>query len=754
MKKTLQLIMLCSVMSLGAFGQVTRSHTQSLPESAGPIKANLISSDIKTSTVNCTTSGFTLSEINTSRGTQNILDVPDGIPLYVKGAPDLRRIAIGLIIPDQGTTKVAVLSADYKDYTNIEIAPSKGVLLISQDADKIPLEYGAEYTKNAFFPGTLAELREPHIMRNVRGQVVDIYPFQYNPVTKVLRVYSNITFQVTTDESEPGLNSFTRTVEHTVPGEFSQMYESLYLNYASSSKTRGITDANGRMLIICYDNFKTAIQPYVDWKIRKGIQVDLVGYSTVGSGSAAILTYVKNYYSSHPDFTYLVIVGDHPQVPSTMVSGNSSEQKYSQLVGTDANPEIIYGRISAETTADVDVQVKKFITYEKYPGRMASSRFNYGAVASLKLGPDNSTNVYLDMRAAKTTLTSTNGGYAAVKELYEQNVGDMLPSAANISAQINAGISYMSWISHGSSSSLVSFNFNTTSLKGLTNTTMWPMIWNCSCQTGNFATGSSPCFSEVWMRASKNGDPIGAIGTAMSSHDMPMGPSEKLGPNAAKYLVDPARKNKTYGGITVDTYIKTAINDYKMPNEFTWMGMFADPSLQLRTKTPMNMTVTHNAKENIGLTSLVVGSNVQDAYIALTQKNKIIGTGYINNGTVTINFSAITTTDTLFVTGTGFNYSPYLGYVLINSATGITDTDQNSSINVFPNPSNGAFTISGLTGENSVEIFDVAGKLVYQTISKNTSAIIDLKEKDKGVYFYKVTNTSTNAVAEGKILVD
>lgn len=745
MKKNPYFFLLFSILGFSVYAQTTI-------ESAEPVTARLISSDIKTSVVNCTTSGFNLREVNTPNGIQNTLDIPEGIPLYAKGAPDLRRIAAALIIPDQGATNITILSATYKDYNNIEIAPSKGVLLISDDASKIPFEYGEAYSKDAFFPGNIAELREPHIMRNVRGQVVDIYPYQYNPVTKVLRVYSDIVFQVNTDDSQAGINSFTRTIEHTVPGEFSQMYESHYLNYAAFAKTRGITDPNGRMLIICYDNFAAAMKPYVDWKIRKGINVEMVNKSAVGTTSAAIKTYITNYYSKFPDFTYLVIVGDHPQVPSTMESSNSSEQKYSQLVGTDANPEIIYGRISAETVADVEMQVKKFITYEKYPNTMATSRFNYGAVASLYLGPDNQTKVYLDMRTVKTTLTGANGGFAGVKELYENNVGDMAPTSTNISAQINAGISYMSWISHGYPSGLASFSFTNTNLKALTNTGMWPMIWNCSCNTGEFATGSAPCFSEVWMRASSNGKPIGAIGTAMSSHTMPMGPSEKLGGTAAKYLTDPARKNKTYGGITVDTYIKTAINDYKMPKEFTWMGMFADPSLVLRTKAPMNMTVTHPANASVGITSLVVNSNVNDAYIALTQKNNIVGTGFISNGSATININSLLTTDSLFVTGTAFNYAPYLGYVLLGT-TGIADANQNSSVHVFPNPSNGVFTIAGLEKENTIEIYDVVGQLVYETTSKSASEAIDVKNNGNGMYFYKVINNETKSATTGKLTV-
>ena len=64
------------------------------------------------------------------------------------------------------------------------------------------------------------------------------------------------------------------------------------------------------------------------------------------------------------------------------------------------------------------------------------------------------------------------------------------------------------------------------------------------------------------------------------------------------------------------------------------------------------------------------------------------------------------------------------------------------------------FTINGLSNENTIEIFDVTGNLVYRIISKNTSVTIDIKEKNKGVYFYRIINALTKEVYEGKMLVD
>jgi inhibitor of cysteine peptidase len=90
------------------------------------------------------------------------------------------------------------------------------------------------------------------------------------------------------------------------------------------------------------------------------------------------------------------------------------------------------------------------------------------------------------------------------------------------------------------------------------------------------------------------------------------------------------------------------------------------------------------------------------------------------------------------------NYKP--------SITGIANQDQNNAIQVFPNPSNGEFVINNLEKENTIEIYDMVGKLVYQTVSKNPTCAIDLAGKDKGMYFYKVINAN-KLVQQGKIIV-
>jgi gingipain R len=660
--------------------------------------------------------------------------------------------------------EVKVVSSQFKDYENIEIAPSKGVIMISDDATKIPYEYGEVYQKNAFFPGTLSELREAHIMRNVRGQVLDIYPFQYNPVTKTLRVYSNLVIETSVNRSIDGANCIYNSNNVTTTSSFNEIFKSIYINYPASDNAKQsralASNANGRMLIICYDAFAAAMKPFVDWKIQKGIETELVNISTVGK-AADIKAYVKKYYTDHPDLTYLVLVGDHQQVPAAVLTSTSSDDKgaryysdndYTKLDGTDNYPEIISGRISAATEVDVKMQVKKFLTYEAMPSKLDVTLFGTGLLASLKVGPDNSTPVYKDMVNTKTTLMN-DGKYSSVTELYQSGAGGskISPTAANITNELSKGTGFMSWISHGSETSLISFSFTTANIAKLTNKTMWPFIWNCSCVTGSFA-GTNNCFAESLLRAKQGEDPTGAIACAMSTRNMPMGPSEKYGPNGVKIIFDQTKTNKSYGNLTFENYIKTAITDYKMPIEFNCMVIFGDPSLEVRTQAPMALTATHNKQEAIGVSNLVVSSNTEGAYISLTVDGKIIGTGYVSGGKVDIKFKdAINSDVVITVTATAFNYAPYVGSVSVGKITAVDEIEYNNVFSVYPNPSNGKFVISFNNPEAvnyQLDIRNALGQtIVNEKISGQFSKEFNVSNYGKGIYFISLTdNKGSRAV--------
>jgi cyclophilin family peptidyl-prolyl cis-trans isomerase len=71
---------------------------------------------------------------------------------------------------------------------------------------------------------------------------------------------------------------------------------------------------------------------------------------------------------------------------------------------------------------------------------------------------------------------------------------------------------------------------------------------------------------------------------------------------------------------------------------------------------------------------------------------------------------------------------------------------------IYPNPSTGKFTFSNLEKGNTVEVFDVSGKLIYDVILKETSVSIDLEGKEKGVYTFRISNLKQE-IKSGKLII-
>ena len=71
---------------------------------------------------------------------------------------------------------------------------------------------------------------------------------------------------------------------------------------------------------------------------------------------------------------------------------------------------------------------------------------------------------------------------------------------------------------------------------------------------------------------------------------------------------------------------------------------------------------------------------------------------------------------------------------------GITTQNLTKVINIHPNPTTGKFVIEtkATSNQNSVEIFDVVGNKVYESILKNTHTQIDISEEPAGIYMVQV----------------
>ncbi|HTB05355.1 MAG TPA: T9SS type A sorting domain-containing protein [Bacteroidia bacterium] len=83
--------------------------------------------------------------------------------------------------------------------------------------------------------------------------------------------------------------------------------------------------------------------------------------------------------------------------------------------------------------------------------------------------------------------------------------------------------------------------------------------------------------------------------------------------------------------------------------------------------------------------------------------------------------------------------------------------DNRGDVNVFPNPSDGRFTIrSSVNSRQSLlEIYSVLGEKIYQESLRRAQGdcMIDLSNQPGGVYFYRIIAENSNVLGSGKLII-
>jgi hypothetical protein len=658
-------------------------------------KSNLrvISSNAQITAFHLDISGFYKDEVLTPRGKAFVISLPEGVKSLELGAPDIDHLSASIIIPNQGEVTYKITSSTFIDYPNIEVAPSKGNLIRTQLPSDVPYTYSSAYASNKFGPSPLIELSKPYILRDFRGQAIAVSPLQYNPVTKVLRVYTSMDFQIGTINPGKGINEIVGSNDlPKVNTEYKNIYASHFKNFNSLLYIP--VEEEGNLLIICADAWVSDMTPLVDWKIKKGIPTQIVPVSTIGANAVSIQNYIQNYYNTN-GLTYVLLVGDIAEIPSFTAFGGASDPSYGYILGNDSYAEVIVGRFSAEFQEDVNTQVQRTLDYERTP----TSNNNWlqkGVVVASNQGPGDDGE--MDWEHAQNMRTDLlNYTYTDISELYDGThpgttdaSGD--PSNLDLFNLFQSGIGAMTYTGHGSNTSCSTTGISVSDVNNMTNSNMLPFIWSVACVNGNFNTTGGPCFAEAFLRARNGNNPAGAVATFMSSINQSWNPPMAGQDEMVDLLVESYANNikRTFGGISVNGCL--LMNDQYAAAGFemtdTW-HCFGDPTLNLRTANPVTLTASHVNSIPVGSTSFIVNANIDSAFVSLTLNGSIVGTGLIIGGVAVINFNALTAPDSLFITITGYNLMPYEGFALIVPASGPYVTLLSSNTNDAASNNNG-----------------------------------------------------------------
>lgn len=679
--------------------------------------------------------------------------VEDGISIMEKGLPDIQYISASIAIPFTGKTAFEIRSGDYVEFPNFNIAPSAGDPGIYTDRTQ-PLTFNNDiYSTNSFFPANIVLSNDPYIFGGSRGQAFHFYPIQYNPVTKVLRVYTRISINIQTI-NEAGINELT-VFSPVISSIFNSISSAHYDNTLQENTLRYTAlEEKGNMLVISHPDFMESMKPFVEWKNQKGINCEIVDVTAIGS-LEQIRKYVSDYYYTK-GLTYLLLVGDAEFVPTNQAARGASDNMYGYIAGDDHYPEILVGRFSCQTAQECDLMVKRTVNYEKNPAA-SDSYSNFLGIGSDE-GPGDDGE--LDFQHLRNITDKIGGNpFRGITELFDGSQGgndrDGNPTDDMVSEVINNGTGAIMYIGHGSQNSWVTSGFNVTDAKNLINKEVQPFVWAAGCDNGNF-NGSS-CLAEFMIRAEEAGQPTGVLATLMSSATQTWYPPMEAQDEIGRILSIQKTHNNalSFGGLSLSGCMK--MNDkygfgaYKVTD--TWI-LFGDPSVEIRTDKPVKVEPVHETIIGYDAASLTIENIQPGVYIAVSAEGKLLSVVCSEGNAAVLILPSLKGLDKVLITVTGRNLIPYIGEIQVTNEP---------SVAINPNPGNHnnkvptstAFNWSlstGVTPDSYTFCIRETGSTTWDLYSIKSASELALKELEYlTAYDWKVISHTADAVTESRI---
>ncbi len=79
-----------------------------------------------------------------------------------------------------------------------------------------------------------------------------------------------------------------------------------------------------------------------------------------------------------------------------------------------------------------------------------------------------------------------------------------------------------------------------------------------------------------------------------------------------------------------------------------------------------------------------------------------------------------------------------------SAGSGIHEMGRLSKLKIYPNPTVDKTIISGLEGQNTINIYNMMGQLVSTEVSREETVVVDLLKQPKGNYLIRISNSENN----------
>ena len=601
------------------------------------------------------------------------------------GNPDLPVYSKLIEVPEDGDINYEIIGTTEKEIDLLElgfyqeILPAQRSISKSEDPNEVVFERNAStYLKDAFYSQSRVSIERLGKMRGKSIARIQINPFEYHPLTNTIRYTENIEVQIT----------FSSSIKPLDKAFYSNEFESNFsklLNASTLSKEDYSTGNVTRMIILSDSSFESDLQDFIAWKRRKGIDVIEVykGDPGVGTTYESMKVYVQSIYENSTDAepapTYLLIVGDHEQIPSYNTGAHVADMYYCEFDGGgDFFPEMFYGRFSANNSAELQSQIDKTLQYEQY----TMSDPSYLDEILLVAGVD-----------ASYAPTYGNGQINYGTDYYFNSAHDLTTyaylypesgsSASAIINNVSEGVAFANYTAHCSPSGWADPSFSVYDVDGLQNEDQYGLLVGNCCQSNQF--NGYTCFGEALLRASKKG----AIGYIGGSNNTYWNEDYYWGVGSGPISANPTYNETSQAaydcsfhenGESEDMWASTqaqlmhagnwAVSESGGSDQYYWeiYHLMGDPSLMNYYGVPSILSISHPSALPLGTNSISVNTE-QHTYVAVSQGGQLLAASYSDaSGYVQLEFAALTSIETIEIVATKQNKQPYIGGVMIMSS--------------------------------------------------------------------------------------
>ncbi len=626
-----------------------------------------------------------------------------------EGAPNLPGISRFIAVPQGAAVNYTVTAERVETYSNVNIAPAPRIPLSTDDG---PLRYQKDmklYNTDSFYPSEAVSMSEVKTIRGMDAVILGITPFQYNPVTKELKVYRDLKVEVS---FEGGNGHFGE--DRLRNRWFDPILSDMMINFGSLPEVQypkydpELGSPDFEYVIITPDDpiFISWADSLALFRNQQGIRTGIFTTTEVGGNTtAAIESFVDDAMANWaiPPAAFLLL-GDYGDVGNTVISPIWNSYCASDNIYADINdddlPDVVFARMTAQNETHLETMITKVIEYETNPPTdpdfynhpitaLGWQTTRWFQICSEVVGgyfrevhgkdPVRINEIYDGIPG---TIWSSNDNTPMVVDYFGPDGVGYIPAtpdelggwsggtAQDVVNALNDGSFMLQHRDHGSTTGWGEPSFQSSNISSLTNTDL-SFIFSINCLTGKYNM-SGECFTEKFHRYKYNGENAGAFGLIAASEvsysfvndTYVWGLFDNMWPDfMPDTQTEPAPRGllPAFGNAAGKIFLEQSNWPYNPVNKVHTHHLFHHHGCAFSTlysEVPMDLTVVHDNVILAGTTNFNIAAD-DGSFIALSVNGEIIGTGMGTGSQITIPIVSQQPPSMVDVVVTKTNYTRY-----------------------------------------------------------------------------------------------